>query len=140
VTLVLERPADDALPAPEKGETFPQAVGTSAKNPTAKAKVRVGVLKEEGIVLKGGDDKPDRHVAMSHQNSDQIRRSFLDFFASKGHQICPSASLVPNDPTLLFVNAGMVPFKDVFTGKERRDFSRATSSQNAFAFQANTTI
>jgi alanyl-tRNA synthetase len=61
--------------------------------------------------------------------SHEIRRAFLDYFASKNHQVCPSASLLPNDPTLMFAVAGMVPFKDVFTGKERRDYRRATSSQ-----------
>ncbi|WP_421859600.1 alanine--tRNA ligase [Oceanicaulis sp.] len=59
-----------------------------------------------------------------------IRRQFLDFFGKEGHEIVQSAPLVPqDDPTLLFVNAGMVPFKNVFTGAERRDYSRATSSQ-----------
>jgi len=62
--------------------------------------------------------------------SAEIRQKFLDFFASKGHQIVPSSSLVPgNDPTLLFTNAGMVQFKDTFLGDERRDYNRATSSQ-----------
>ena len=61
--------------------------------------------------------------------SNDIRRAFLEFFASKQHKVCPSAPLAPNDPTLMFVNAGMVPFKDVFTGKEKRDYKRATSSQ-----------
>jgi alanyl-tRNA synthetase len=61
--------------------------------------------------------------------SRDIRRAFLDFFASKGHHIAKSASIVPNDPTLLFVNAGMAPFKDLFTGKETRAYKRATSSQ-----------
>tara|TARA_R110000868_G_scaffold411409_1_gene703769 strand:- start:9690 stop:12284 length:2595 start_codon:yes stop_codon:yes gene_type:complete len=62
--------------------------------------------------------------------SSDIRQSFLDFFADKGHTVVPSSSLVPgNDPTLLFTNAGMVPFKDVFTGVEKRDYVRATSSQ-----------
>jgi len=61
--------------------------------------------------------------------SNDIRRAFLDFFASKGHQVCPSAPLVPNDPTLMFTVAGMVPFKDLFTGKEKRDYKRAASSQ-----------
>src|ERR1700690_3932015 len=64
------------------------------------------------------------------QSSADIRRAFLDFFKSHGHEPCASASLVPDgDPTLMFVNAGMVPFKDVFTGKETRPFTRATSSQ-----------
>jgi alanyl-tRNA synthetase len=59
----------------------------------------------------------------------EIRRSFLAFFASEGHAVCPSGPLVPNDPTLMFANAGMVPFKDVFTGKESKPFKRAASSQ-----------
>ncbi|NYT85775.1 alanine--tRNA ligase [Pollutimonas harenae] len=60
----------------------------------------------------------------------EIRQKFLSFFESKGHQVVPSSSLVPgNDPTLLFTNSGMVQFKDVFTGKESRPYSRATSSQ-----------
>ncbi|MBT0668456.1 alanine--tRNA ligase [Novosphingobium profundi] len=64
------------------------------------------------------------------QTTNDIRRSFLDYFASKGHTPVQSAPLVPyNDPTLMFVNAGMVPFKNVFTGQEKRDYSRATSSQ-----------
>jgi alanyl-tRNA synthetase len=59
-----------------------------------------------------------------------IRRSFLDYFAGEGHHIEPSAPLVPfNDPTLMFVNAGMVPFKNVFTGLEKRPYSTAASSQ-----------
>lgn len=64
------------------------------------------------------------------QTVNQIRSAFLDFFKSKGHEIVPSAQLVPhNDPTLMFVNAGMVPFKDVFTQNENRNYVRATSSQ-----------
>ncbi|QBH18310.1 alanine--tRNA ligase [Alcaligenes faecalis] len=60
----------------------------------------------------------------------EIRQKFLSFFESKAHHIVSSASLVPgNDPTLLFTNAGMVQFKDVFTGKETRPYNRATSSQ-----------
>ena len=62
--------------------------------------------------------------------SAQLRAAFLDFFQKHGHSIEPSSSLVPgNDPTLLFTNAGMVPFKDVFLGREKRDFVRAASSQ-----------
>jgi alanyl-tRNA synthetase len=62
----------------------------------------------------------------------EIRQKFLQFFQSKGHTIVPSSSLVPgNDPTLLFTNSGMVQFKDVFTGKESRSYSRATTAQRS---------
>ena len=62
--------------------------------------------------------------------TNQIRQKFLDFFAKKNHIVEPSSSLIPfNDKTLLFVNAGMVPFKDVFSGVEKRPYTRATSSQ-----------
>src|SRR3954469_2459067 len=60
----------------------------------------------------------------------EVRRKFLDFFVQNGHREVHSSSLVPhNDPTLLFTNAGMNQFKDVFLGIEKRDYSRATSSQ-----------
>ena len=63
-------------------------------------------------------------------STNDIRRSFLDYFGGNGHTIVPSAPLVPhNDPTLMFVNAGMVPFKNVFTGLETRPYKTATSSQ-----------
>ena len=64
--------------------------------------------------------------------SNEIRSGFLKYFESKGHVVVPSSSLVPgNDPTLLFVNSGMVQFKDVFTGKEKRPYTRATTSQRS---------
>src|SRR6187549_3332342 len=64
-----------------------------------------------------------------HSTND-IRRAFLDFFAANDHAVVPSAPLVPyNDPTLMFVNAGMVPFKNVFTGLETPPAPRAASSQ-----------
>ncbi len=60
----------------------------------------------------------------------EIRQKFLQFFADRGHEIVPSSSLVPgNDPTLLFTNAGMVQFKDLFLGEEKRSYNRATTSQ-----------
>jgi alanyl-tRNA synthetase len=60
----------------------------------------------------------------------QIRSTFLDFFKTRGHEIVASSSLVPrNDPTLMFANSGMVQFKNVFTGAERRPYSRATTAQ-----------
>ena len=63
-------------------------------------------------------------------NSAEIRQKFLDYFASKGHTVVASSSLVPgNDPTLLFTNSGMVQFKDVFLGQDRRPYSRATTAQ-----------
>jgi alanyl-tRNA synthetase len=59
-----------------------------------------------------------------------IRQAFLEYFREKDHEVVPSSSLVPaNDPTLLFTNAGMVQFKDVFLGREKRSYVRAASSQ-----------
>ena len=60
----------------------------------------------------------------------QIRSEFLNFYAERGHTIVPSSSLVPaNDPTLMFTNSGMVQFKDVFLGIDKRPYNRATSVQ-----------
>jgi alanyl-tRNA synthetase len=64
------------------------------------------------------------------KTSAQVRRAFLDYFRQQGHEIVASGSLIPaNDPTLMFANAGMVQFKDVFTGREKRAYVRAASSQ-----------
>ncbi len=67
---------------------------------------------------------------MKSMSSAELRQAFLQFFKDRQHSVQPSSSLVPgNDPTLLFTNAGMVQFKDVFLGREKRDFSRAATSQ-----------
>ena len=69
-------------------------------------------------------------MASSHSTSSELRASFLNFFGKNGHEICQSGPVVlSNDPTLMFANAGMVQFKDVFTGREKRAYKRATSSQ-----------
>jgi len=66
----------------------------------------------------------------TRMSSSELRSAFLEFFREHGHAVVPSSSLVPgNDPTLLFTNAGMVQFKDVFLGKDRRNYTRAASSQ-----------
>jgi alanyl-tRNA synthetase len=71
-----------------------------------------------------------RDARLKSMTSSEIRGSFLEFFRKNGHAVLPSSSLVPgNDPTLLFTNAGMVQFKDVFLGKEARDYSRAATAQ-----------
>ena len=70
------------------------------------------------------------YIGCKMTSTNDIRRSFLEYFGKNGHERVPSAPLVPhNDPTLMFVNAGMVPFKNVFTGLESRPYSQATSSQ-----------
>ncbi len=67
---------------------------------------------------------------MKNMTSAELRTSFLEFFHQRGHSIEPSSSLIPgNDPTLLFTNAGMVQFKDVFTGREVREFNKAVTTQ-----------
>jgi alanyl-tRNA synthetase len=65
-----------------------------------------------------------------YQSSDQVRRAYLDFFKKHDHEVVQSGPVIaPNDPTLMFANAGMVQFKDVFTGRESRPYKRATTSQ-----------
>jgi alanyl-tRNA synthetase len=71
-----------------------------------------------------------RDARLKSMTTSEIRGSFLEFFRKNGHTVLPSSSLVPgNDPTLLFTNAGMVQFKDLFLGKEVRDYSRAATAQ-----------
>jgi alanyl-tRNA synthetase len=71
-----------------------------------------------------------RDARLKSMTTSEIRASFLEFFRKNGHKVLPSSSLVPhNDPTLLFTNAGMVQFKDVFLGKDLRDYSRAATAQ-----------
>jgi alanyl-tRNA synthetase len=75
---------------------------------------------------------PGLHFVHYLMKTADIRKKFLDYFQTNGHTIVPSSSLVPgNDPTLLFTNSGMVQFKDVFTGKDTRAYSRASSSQRS---------
>src|SRR6056297_1737992 len=66
---------------------------------------------------------------MREMSSEQIREAFLKFFQSKDHHIMPSASLIPEDPSILFTIAGMVPFKPVFLGQQKSTMKRATTSQ-----------
>ena len=68
-----------------------------------------------------------------------IREAYLNFFASKGHEIIPSAPLVPNDATLLFTNAGMVPFKSIFTGEVPRPTRRSARAVRPASAQAAST-
>src|SRR5271170_7465707 len=67
---------------------------------------------------------------MNQMTSNEIRASFLKFFEQNGHRVVPSSPLVPgDDPTLLFTNAGMNQFKDLFLGREKRDYKRAATAQ-----------
>src|SRR3989475_3551779 len=84
--------------------------------------------KEKSAPEKGQHESPVRGQRV--MTRDEIRETFLQFFESKGHRRVRSSSLVPHgDPTLLFTNAGMNQFKDVFLGLEKRDYTRATSAQ-----------
>src|SRR5688572_2636186 len=79
-----------------------------------------------------GINRLRRTQPMKFMTSAEVREAFLDFFEEMGHRKVPSSSLIPsNDPTLLFTNAGMVQFKDVFLGTDKRDYKRATSSQKS---------
>jgi alanyl-tRNA synthetase len=80
--------------------------------------------------MAGVWDHEQSKVVLGMSGVNEIRSSFLDYFASNGHEVVPSSPLVPrNDPTLMFTNAGMVQFKNVFTGLEKRPYSRATTAQ-----------
>lgn len=106
----------------EKAET-PSSPDRSAKD--AQARTRPFQRSDANRVLKGGS-----LGARSSASVNQIRRQFLEFYQKAGHEIRKSAPLVPfDDPTLLFVNAGMVPFKNIFTGAERAFAPRAASAQ-----------
>ena len=71
-----------------------------------------------------------RSICQKHFSGNQIRKDFIEFFKERGHKFVPSASLVPGgDQTLLFTNAGMVQFKDVFLGTDKRAYTRAVNSQ-----------
>src|SRR5258708_13622401 len=76
-----------------------------------------------------GSAMQEAHISIM-QSTNDIRAAFLDYFARNGHEVVASSPLVPrNDPTLLFTNAGMVQFKNVFTGAEKRSYARAATSQ-----------
>ena len=78
---------------------------------------------------------------MADKSLNQIRKTFLNYFEKNNHKIVDSSNLVPNnDPTLMFANSGMVQFKNVFTGLEKRDYKTATTSQKCVEQGGNITI
>ncbi len=98
--------------------------------PLQKTVLRRGVTGDSSMAPGAADGAAQAIDAT--MKSAEIRDKFLKFFESKGHTIVRASSLVPaNDPTLLFVNSGMVQFKDVFTGREKRPYTRATTSQKS---------
>ena len=93
----------------------------------AKAKVKAKDRAKPKVLAKA---RPAPRPKPKKMSGSELRSSFLEFFRARGHAIVPSSPLVPgNDPTLLFTNAGMVQFKDVFLGKDERSYKRAASSQ-----------
>ena len=101
---------------------------TSTKTPRVKSTPAKGA---DGKHAGGGSSGARvGHTGLGHTSTNEIRAAFLDFFANNDHELVPSAPLVPrHDPTLMFTNAGMVPFKNVFTGAEKPKFLRAASAQ-----------
>src|SRR4029079_11601139 len=98
---------------------------TSAKHPSAKG----ASVKDTGAKRKIASGSVS-YTALGHTSTNDIRAALLDFFAKSDHEIVASSPLVPrHDPTLMFTNAGMVPFKNIFTGQEKAKFLRAASSQ-----------
>src|SRR5262245_53638806 len=94
--------------------------------------LRQVVLAVSGVVRKFGARRMPREILKgnSTMTGNEVRTTFLNYFARNGHKIVKSSPLLPaNDPTLLFANAGMNQFKDVFLGAEKRDYKRAVSSQ-----------
>jgi alanyl-tRNA synthetase len=106
---------------------------TSAKGASAKdASARDASAKQAGAKPKDATTASVSvgHTSLGHTSTNDIRAAFLDFFANNDHEVVASSPLVPrHDPTLMFTNAGMVPFKNVFTGQEKAAFLRAASSQ-----------
>ncbi|HWU36348.1 MAG TPA: alanine--tRNA ligase-related protein, partial [Candidatus Acidoferrum sp.] len=84
----------------------------------------------DGVEAPIGKEGLDTNMAIAAKSGNEIRSAFLRYFSEHGHTPVPSSPLVPKaDPTLLFTNAGMVQFKDVFTGKEKRPYLRAVTAQ-----------
>src|SRR5262245_43773596 len=101
---------------------------TSAKHTSAKVASAKGT--NDSAKNKDAASAGVSHTSLSHTSSNDIRAAFLDFFAKNEHEVVPSSPLVPrHDPTLMFTNAGMVPFKNIFTGQETARFPRMASSQ-----------
>src|SRR5215467_6058517 len=110
-------------PVPSKTRSPVKLPMTSAKHTSAKG--TSASAKHKDAASAGVS-----HTSLGHTSTSDIRAAFLDFFAKNDHEVVPSSPLVPrHDPTLMFTNAGMVPFKNVFTGQEKARFPRAASSQ-----------
>src|SRR5882724_11887711 len=104
---------------------------TRAEPPQRTARVRMNVNEGDEAVTETGTSRPaESGPSKKEWTGNRIRETFLRFFESKGHRRVRSSSLVPHgDPTLLFTNAGMNQFKDVFLGLEKREYNRATTAQ-----------